>query len=415
MRAIRLTSGLLVSMAVSSVILAATATAAAPTPIVNYGAAGYRYLQVPTGAGPADFAAVAFDDSAFLIGTAPFGDDPDYCPLVPTTHWSRATDLLVRRSILLPAGATDVKVYVAIDNDFDLFWNGTNVTSIIREGCASHDSVVVAVPDTLLTAGANVLAVRARDRGVTSYLDLRVTANLPPSCVSLGLSSTALWPPNHTMRTVTAHGGADPEGGALTLAITGVTQDEPLDGLADGHTSPDASVQGVAENQVRLRAERSGLGDGRVYRVAVAATDPDGASCTKTLVVGVPHDMRGDRKAVDTTSVVVDSFGPSPVETVLIPPASSQSTDAPSGTQPVQVPPPTAAAPPVPRVEPTAPPPTDTAPTPQQPAPGPVTGATGGGVTATPDAETPASVASGGQGERPGAPADRRSGTGSRR
>jgi hypothetical protein len=148
------------------------------------------------------------------------------------------------------------------------------------------------------------------------------------------LTSTRLWPPDHTLRTISASGGVDPEGGDLTVAIAGVTQDEPLDGLADGHTSPDASVDGLPENQVRLRAERSGLGDGRVYRVEVTATDPDGASCTKTILVGVPHDMRGSQP-VDTTSVVVDSFGPAPVVTVATPALSAPSADTtPSGSGP---------------------------------------------------------------------------------
>jgi hypothetical protein len=383
MGAIGRSSGVIVSMAVSAVLLTATAQAAPPSPIVDYGASGYRYLEVPTGGGPADFAAVGFDDSAFSTGTAPFGDDAVFCPLAPTTKWSRETDLLVRRSVSLPAGTTDVMVHVAIDNDFDLFWNGTNVASIVSEGCAVLDSFVVAIPDALLSAGPNVLAARARDRGLTSYFDLRVTANLPPSCAAVGLTSTRLWPPNHTLRTISASGGVDPEGGDLTVAIAGVTQDEPLDGLADGHTSPDASVDGLAENQVRLRAERSGLGDGRVYRVEVTATDPDGASCTKTILVGVPHDTRGSQP-VDTTSVVVDSFGPAPVAAVATPVLSAPSADTPSGSGPVEpastVPAPTErrVAVTVPAPDP-APPSHEPQPTPTPADPGPPAGATRGG------------------------------------
>jgi hypothetical protein len=92
---------------------------------------------------------------------------------------------------------------------------------------------------------------------------------------------------------VTVTGASDPEGDDIVTAVTGVTQDEPVNGLGDGDTSPDA-VLGAAANQVSLRAERSGTGDGRVYRLAVTVTDEFGLSCDATLSVGVPHDQAHD-------------------------------------------------------------------------------------------------------------------------
>jgi hypothetical protein len=56
-----------------------------------------------------------------------------------------------------------------------------------------------------------------------------------------------------------------------------------------------------------LRAERSGTGDGRVYRISFEASDGT-ATCSGTVSVAVPHDL--DHPAVDTTSVIVNSFGP---------------------------------------------------------------------------------------------------------
>ena len=44
---------------------------------------------------------------------------------------------------------------------------------------------------------------------------------------------------------------------------------------------------------MKLRAERSGRGDGRVYTIAYVAKDPSGASCSATVSVTVPHDKRG--------------------------------------------------------------------------------------------------------------------------
>jgi hypothetical protein len=87
-----------------------------------------------------------------------------------------------------------------------------------------------------------------------------------------------------------------------------VTQDEALNGTGDGDTAPDAARVAGKANQVQLRAERSGNGDGRVYRVSFTVTDGKGGSCSGTVHIGVPHD-KGHGQAVDTTSVVVNSFG----------------------------------------------------------------------------------------------------------
>jgi hypothetical protein len=114
--------------------------------------------------------------------------------------------------------------------------------------------------------------------------------NAPPVCTALVASPNLLWPPNHKLRVVSVSGASDPEGDDLTTTVTGVTQDEPVNGLGDGDDSPDA-VLGPASHQVRLRAERSGTGDGRVYRIAVTVTDEFGLTCTGTVRVGVPHDQ----------------------------------------------------------------------------------------------------------------------------
>ena len=74
------------------------------------------------------------------------------------------------------------------------------------------------------------------------------------------------------------------------MHVTSVTQDEPVNGLGDGDTSPDAVLQGSA---VLLRAERAGGGNGRVYQVMFTADDGgvDGR-CTGTVTVCVPHDRQ---------------------------------------------------------------------------------------------------------------------------
>ncbi|MEO8289762.1 MAG: hypothetical protein ABI649_02050 [Gaiellaceae bacterium] len=137
-------------------------------------------------------------------------------------------------------------------------------------------------------------------------IDAVCTPNRAPECLQL-IAGNILWPPNHKYRLVTVSGATDPNGDTLGYTVTGVTQDEALDGAADGHTKPDAAWASRSD-QVKVRAERSGRGNGRVYRIAVEVSDGE-LSCTGTALLGVPHDRRKHRAPVDS-GLVVDSFGP---------------------------------------------------------------------------------------------------------
>ncbi|PYP66103.1 MAG: hypothetical protein DMD36_17935 [Gemmatimonadetes bacterium] len=158
----------------------AAAPSSAPTIVVPYGASEYKYQVVPVDDG-IGFERPDFDDSAFAVGDAGFGSREGYCELNNPgdvrTEWPVETDLLVRKTLELPAGTTDVVVYVTVDNDVQVFVNGHDVSDglQIHEGCPSLDSFSFAVPDSLLQVGTNLLAVRARDRGGLTYLDLEVT------------------------------------------------------------------------------------------------------------------------------------------------------------------------------------------------------------------------------------------------
>ena len=121
------------------------------------------------------------------------------------------------------------------------------------------------------------------------------------SCSGVSADVTRLWPPNHKFQLVTLLGGP------LAITVTGVTQDEPVNGLGDGDTSPDAKG-GPAGNKVYVRAERSGSGDGRAYRIAFTGTSAIGPACTGAVTVGVPHD--GGKGSVPKDSGgSYDSFG----------------------------------------------------------------------------------------------------------
>ena len=135
---------------------------------------------------------------------------------------------------------------------------------------------------------------------------IRVHVNRPPDCSRVTATPDLLWPPNHKFRLVSLGGATDPDGDAVALTVRRVTQDEPLNGGGDGDTTPDAQAA-ASPDRVHLRAERSGLGDGRVYRIAFTGSDGQGGRCRGATDVGVPHDRHDT--PVDSGQTV-DSFGP---------------------------------------------------------------------------------------------------------
>jgi len=169
-------------------------------------------------------------------------------------------------------------------------------------------------PNTVLTAidgnSGTVTFVGGLAAGASAYFSLEeiitanniviVPPNLPPVCSGATPSIATLWPPNHTLRSVTINGVTDPDpGDTVTINVTSVTQDEPTNGLGDGDTPVDAKVT-PNSNVVRLRAERSGKGDGRVYVINFTATDSHGATCTGSVAVTVVHDQQPGNAAINS-------------------------------------------------------------------------------------------------------------------
>jgi hypothetical protein len=134
-----------------------------------------------------------------------------------------------------------------------------------------------------------------------------ITLEIEPDCKSVKASSRLEWPPNHKFRLITLSGDED-----LILTIKSVTQDEPVNGKGDGNTSPDAMWVDDRTDAVYVRAERSGQGDGRVYRISFTATydkdDKNDKECTGMVTVGVPHDQGKGSTPVDSGGSY-DSFG----------------------------------------------------------------------------------------------------------
>lgn len=115
-------------------------------------------------------------------------------------------------------------------------------------------------------------------------------ANRPPVCAVAPDFNPELWPPDHRMVDIplaSALTATDPDGDAVSLVVSGITQDESVLGPGSGNTSPDAT--GVGGAVASVRAERAGGGNGRVYRIAYQGSDNRGGMCTGTFDVRVPH------------------------------------------------------------------------------------------------------------------------------
>jgi hypothetical protein len=123
-----------------------------------------------------------------------------------------------------------------------------------------------------------------------------VVVNRLPDCSNATPSVDTLWPVNHKFVPVNIMGVTDPDGDPVTITITSIFQDEPVNVEGSGSTEPDG--QGVGTDTAEVRAERSGTkkvpGNGRVYHISFIAADGVGGFCDGTVTVCVPHDQSGD-------------------------------------------------------------------------------------------------------------------------
>lgn len=187
----------------------------------------------------------------------------------------------------------------------------------------SNLSVVLDNPDSAIATGIfphgitmATLTVADGQGGVATCDVLITVQDTTPPEVMCTTDAAALWPPNHTMRTVTiVLAGTDacsaPEE-IVPLLVT-IRSDEPdnEDGLGDGDTTGDVNGQdgysapvditdllvydddlGAWITTVQLRAERDGVSDGRAYILDIMAIDSHMNVSLTSCVVVVPHDRR---------------------------------------------------------------------------------------------------------------------------
>ena len=152
-----------------------------------------------------------------------------------------------------------------------------------------------ATPTVTLAYGTHTILLRTTDDdgGTNDDVIVVTVRDTQAPTLSMVITPTRLWPPNHTMhvvsRGVAASDVCDP---APTVAFA-IGSDEPVNGLGDGDTAPDWAVQQSGSRyDVSVRAERSGLGDGRVYTIDAVPTDRAGnRGALSRGTVTVPHNQ----------------------------------------------------------------------------------------------------------------------------
>jgi len=146
--------------------------------------------------------------------------------------------------------------------------------------------------------GAQFRVVVSNSVGTATSNVATLTVNTPPQCsptLRVSLSPDALWPPNHKLVQITATvETSDSCDANPAVALVSITSSEPDDGLGDGDEPNDiqpvngGSIAFGADVQpFLLRAERSGMGTGRIYIVTYMVRDAAGNKSLASAQVSV--------------------------------------------------------------------------------------------------------------------------------
>ncbi|MDB5197852.1 MAG: C-terminal target protein [Flaviaesturariibacter sp.] len=116
---------------------------------------------------------------------------------------------------------------------------------------------------------------------------IKVEDTEAPVITNAAANPSSLFPPNHKMKNVTISYSVNDNCG-WTVTSLSVSSNEPENGTGDGDTDNDWEI--IDNHHVKLRAERAGWGNGRIYTITLKAVDAAGNSSEKAVTVTVPHD-----------------------------------------------------------------------------------------------------------------------------
>lgn len=146
------------------------AKAAIYPPVITAGVTPWRYLAISR-ADNTNRSAPGFNDSAWAIGTSPFGNKdwtfPSPAPgengfsQTPSTLITAANAYWIRSTVTLTKVPSTLRVEAFIDNDALFYVNGTLVATL---GGATGNFYTIDISGSQLNVGDNVIAVRFQDR-----------------------------------------------------------------------------------------------------------------------------------------------------------------------------------------------------------------------------------------------------------
>ncbi len=171
----------------------------------------------------------------------------------------------------------------------------------VTDNCCAGD--VAASGPALFPLGESLVTWTSEDCNGnigTATQTVTVSDTTPPA-LTLDVSPTILWPPNHKMVEVFPVSTASDVccGADVTVQLLSVTMSEgdgedTFDPLYD--TDPVSGLIGddiqIIDGRIYLRAERSGKSDGRTYTITYSTTDCNGNVSIASSAVEVPHDQR---------------------------------------------------------------------------------------------------------------------------
>jgi hypothetical protein len=145
-----------------------------------------------------------------------------------------------------------------------------------------------------LGLGSHIATIAVSDGNntpVTANATIQVVDHASPTIAPMA-NTYILWPPNHQMVDIAISANASDNSGIVHLRAS-VSSSETIEGLGDGDLAPDWIEPVINESEstvtFKLRSERSGKGNGRVYSVVITASDDSGNSSSSTIDIKVPH------------------------------------------------------------------------------------------------------------------------------
>ncbi|SOD93050.1 T9SS type A sorting domain-containing protein [Spirosoma fluviale] len=208
-------------------------------------------------------------------------------------------------SVSCPASKTvlaDQGICGAVVKDIDPI-GASSQTKYILSGATKGSNVGSASGKTFGIGATVVTYTQASEPSKTCSFTVTVVDRQAPTITGLSVSPNNLWPANHKMVDVTlTYNVLD---NCKATAVVSVSSNEPQTG-ADDDTPEDWQI--VDANHLKIRAERAGNGNGRIYTITLTATDASGNKTVQTTQVTVPKNNSG-RVGADELSVLEEGEG----------------------------------------------------------------------------------------------------------